>query len=105
MPTLLSWPLEVLFTVMVTRALPPGVTEVGLKTLLLVMPVVTLKVAEAALGMVPPEVDRSEGLMVLSLAPKVMLVTLTVIVQVLSGEASGRAASDPALKVSLLSFG
>ena len=73
-----------------------------------VNPVATVKVAETEAGMVPADVDKSEVAIVFRLSgapPKVVLVTLTVMVQVLSVEASGRAKKLPPVKISLLSSG
>ena len=63
MARLVSWPFEVLLTVMVTRETPPGVTAVGEKDLLPVMPVVMASGAVALPEIVPPELLKSEGWM------------------------------------------
>ena len=89
---LVSCSLDTLLMVIVARATPPGVTAVGEKDLLPVMPVVTFSVAVALAERVPPELVKSAGWMMFWKLPTALPVTWTVTLHVVCWLPSGRAA-------------
>jgi hypothetical protein len=89
-----------------TRETPPGATEVGVKVLAAVRPVVIVRFADTAAGSGAPwAFEKSAGLIVLTLTPTIAEVTLTVITHVDSWFPTGRAATVPLVRTSCVPFG
>ena len=97
--------LELLMARRVTRALPPEVTEVGLKLLLPDRLVVMVRLADTLAGIVPALEEKSAGLMVFVYGPSVVPVTRTVITHSVCRLDVGRAFTVPPIRITWSSPG
>ena len=98
--TFVSPPLDAFVTVIFTRETPPAATDVGVKVFTAVRPVVTVRLPVTAAGRAALcAFEKSAGLIVLTLRPRVVPVTTAVIVQVDSWFPTGRAATVPPVRI------